>query len=176
MAPLTILGRVPIPAEISANVPGVLATWPRHRREVWEVHQRRPKDAKDTYPGHFLELPAVSFLEETLRHFGLREWAQYQHSLVVFGNVGLHPDEGTQCHGRAGSIFHLVLEGEGIFHLPGVRDKSLRRLKLEKGLAFIFNPNVRHAITDACPGNIATLSAVVPRNFAAVPTDDIGQP
>lgn len=166
MAPLIVLGRVSIPNEISAYVPDVMAAWPRQRREVWEVHPRRPRDPIAAYPGHFLEVPAVSFLEASLRHFGLTEWAPEKHSLVVFGDVGLHPDQETRCNGRAGSIFHLVLKGGGTFHLPGVRDKALRKLKLEEGLAFVFNPNVSHAVTDATPGDVATLSAVVPRHFA----------
>jgi hypothetical protein len=84
--------------------------------------------------------------------------------LVVFGDVEPHPDKETRCNGRAGAIFHLVLHGSATFHLPNVRDRSLRTLRLEKGLAFSFNPNVLHAVSGACAGGLATLSAVVPLN------------
>jgi len=166
MPPLTVLGRVAIPDHVKAYVPAVMRSWPRERREVWEVHPPGKSRTTAACLGHFLETPAVSFLEETLQSFGLLEWDGRGHSMVVFGDVGLHPDEETTCNGKAGSIFHLVLEGTGTFHLPTVRDKSLRSLQLEPGLAFVFNPNAQHAVSDACPGNLATLSALVPRNFA----------
>jgi hypothetical protein len=173
MPPLIVLGQVPVPDYIKAYVPGVMASWPRERREVWEVHPPKPSNTIASGQGQFLELPAVAFLEQALRSLGLTTWDTRGHSMVVFGDVGLHPDEGTKCNGKAGSIFHLVVEGTATLHLPKVRDKALRKLRLEPGLAFVFNPNVHHAVTDTSIGAVATLSAIVPRHFArdSIPLD-----
>lgn len=165
MSPFIVLGRVLVPDHVKAYVPAVMDTWPRERREVWEVHPRPPSETRALPPGHFLEQPAVTFLEDTLCSLGLPEWEARAHSLVVFSNVGLHPDTETTCHGKAGLIFHLVVEGTATFRMPKVRDKSLRSLRLAPGLAFVFNSNVLHEVTDASSGGVATLSAVVPRSL-----------
>lgn len=164
MPPLTILGNVPIPDSILAYTPSVLNSWPRERQEVWEIHARKPWQSAAAYPWDFLEPPALTFLDQTLVSLGVNDWDPAGHTMVAFADVSLHPDEGMTCNGRAGSIFHLVLRGRAIFHLPRVRDKSLRKLQLEPGLAFVFNPLVHHAVSDATEGDLVTLSAIVPRN------------
>lgn len=157
------LGHLHIPGRIKTYVPDVMRAWPRDRRDVWEVRPRHSRERPGVYPGHYLEDSAVEFLEQTLGSFGL-EWDERGHSLVVFGDVDLHADEGTRCNGKAGSFFHLVLAGSATFELPNVRDKSLRSLRLEPGVAFVFNPNVAHRVTEASAAGVATLSAIVPRN------------
>lgn len=165
MPPLVVLGTIPIPEQMVACVPDAMNAWPRERREVWEIRANRSQGASGAYPGHYLEPAVEEFLTRTLRTFGCSAEEAKSNSLVVFGEVEPHSDEGLQCNRRAGSYFHLVLQGSGTLRLPNVRDKSLRSLDLTPGLAFVLNPNVRHAVTNVAPGDLATLSAVVPRRF-----------
>lgn len=145
-------------------MPAAMKAWPRERRDLWEITRDRTGRARDC-PGHFLEPVAEEFLERNLNSFGCSRSQTRSHSLIVFGDLELHTDDGLQCHSRPGSFFHIVLHGSGTLRMPTVRDKGLRSLELTPGLVFVFNPNVRHAVTNVAQGDMATLSAVVPRRF-----------
>jgi hypothetical protein len=163
MVALAVLGKVLIPDEITALLPSAYDSWPRAQRSVWEIHEQRwyqPTLGDRPY----LSAETVSFVDTTLSNFGINEWEPETHSLLLFEDGEAHRDDGVTCNGRQGAFFHLVLEGSGILHLPGVGDKGLRRLQLEKGLAFWFNPNVAHAVTQSSPNGIATLSATIRAN------------
>lgn len=163
MPAIAVLGHVPIPEDISAMLPAAYEGWPRNRRSTWEYQQRRNWEPIDSGRG-YLQQSAVNFLDATLKGFGIEQWEADSHSLLLFQDVERHPDDGIECQGKAGAFFHVMLEGSGTLHLSGLRNKKLRKLRLEKGLAFWFNPRVYHSVSDASPKGLASLSAIIRLN------------
>lgn len=160
MLAIAALGHVAIPDNIAAVLPAAYDSWPRNRRSVWEIHQKRWHDSA-TSEKPYLSDEVVSFVDSTLSKLGIEVWEQESHSLLLFEDVEPHRDDNVICNGRPGAYFHVVLEGTGVLHMPGLADKSARTLQLEPGLAFWFNPNVTHAVTNSSPKGIATLSATI---------------
>lgn len=160
MLAIAALGHVTIPDNIMAILPAAYDSWPRDRRDVWEIQQKRWHDSA-TSGRPYLSDEVVSFVDSTLMNFGIKVWEPESHSLLLFENVAAHPDDDVICEGRPGAFFHVVLEGTGVLHMPGLANKAARTLQLEPGLAFWFNPKVTHAVTNACPKGIATLSVTV---------------
>lgn len=160
MLAIAALGRVAIPENILAVLPAAFDSWPRDRSDVWEIPQKRWHDSP-TSGKPYLSDEVVSFVDSTLINFGIKVWEPESHSLVLFDDVTAHSDNDVICEARPGAFFHVVLEGTGVLHMPGLADKAARTLQLEPGLAFWFNPKFTHAVKNACPKGIATLSVTV---------------
>lgn len=159
MRALGKLGLVEIPDEISSIVAQGRADWRSSGRRVWEQHRCRPYQSGNERT--YLDERTADFISHTLEAFGIDEYDEYGHSLLLFGDVSRHDDEIQDCNGRPAAFFHLILSGSGTLRLPGLRDKQLRNLKMTEGLAFWFNPRIAHLVKNASNDGLASLTATI---------------
>ncbi len=156
--PYLILPTVQVPADVREAAMAYDVSW--SRREVVNIFRsgRWTAPRRDAMSDRLCEFLDELCLREQVAHRNIEE-----DSLLRFGDVERHKDDGFYAGtvGTPARFLQVVVAGDAELRFPGVRDRALRRLALTPGLVFVMNPKIHHAVHNAEPYGVATLSAVV---------------